>query len=490
MGYIKGVSREQAVLFPVSLDEYIEDNNEVRAVAAFIEYLDLGEMGFVRSDPAETGRPGYDPRVMLGIYIWGHLNGVRSSRRLERECGRNVELMWLSSLLKPDFKTLCRFRQENPEAIGEVLARFRVWCLGAGLFGKELVAVDGSKFLAVNSKGRNMTQGRLARQIEREREEAEKYLKELAQNDEREPEGEAQELTAAELREKIAGIEASMKKREEVLAEMKEKGEKQRSLTDPDARLMKTPKGMKVCYNVQAAVDSKHKLIVDVKVTNEGTDRGLLPEMARLAKESLGAEELTVVADGGYFGFESVRACEDDKVTAYVPVQEAEYGKHRGVYERERFKYDAERDSYICPAGKELKPVSKAVDKTPHFNTELVIYGTKDCSGCPLRTACTTSKYGRRIKRWAHHEVLDRLQERLREHPGILRQRKAIVEHPFGTIKVAMNHERLLLKGIRKVAAEIKLTVLSYNFKRAISILGIEKLIEMLKPQKTRPQTA
>lgn len=485
MSYIKGVEREQGVLFPERLDEYVEENNEVRAIAAFIEYLPFEEMGFVRGEAAETGRPGYDPRMLMGLYIWGHLNGVRSSRKLERESGRNVELMWLTGLLKPDFKTLCRFRQENGEGISEVMARFRVWCEKAELFGKELVAIDGSKFKAVNSHAQNITQGKLEKLIERKRAEAVRYLAEVEEADALE-EGEERTLTGEELRERIAGIGEYLKEQEALLGEMREKGEKQRSLTDPDSRLMKTAKGVQIGYNVQTAVDAKYKLIAVVEVTNAPSDRELLPEMARQAKEVLNVGELTVVADGGYYGGEAIKACEDNGITAYVPVRESTDAERLGVFSQERFGYDEERDVYVCPAGTQLRAVTREVTKS-RYGKEYRIYKTKECQGCPLRAQCTTSKYGRRIKRWVHHEVLDRLRARLQENPEILRRRKALVEHPFGTIKVAMNHERFLMKGLRHVTTEIKLTVLCYNFKRVMSILGTGKMIEMLKtPGKLR----
>ena len=482
MSYINGTARGQSVLFPRTLDEYLDENNAVRAIDAFIEYLPFEELGFMRGEPAETGRPGYDPRVLLGIFIWGHLNGVRSSRRLERECGRNVELMWLSGQLQPDFKTLCRFRQENGAAINRVLVQFRVWCNGAELFGKELVAIDGSKFKAVNSTARNVTQGRLAKLIEREKQAVGQYLAELQEADEREEAAPEPELTATELKQKIATISEYLKQHEELLEEMKESGEKQRSLTDPEARLMKTAKGMDVCYNVQLAVDSKHKLIVGEEVTNEGGDQELLATMAQAAKAELGVTELTVVADGGYFGSEVIKACEDEKITAYVPVPELGNAKRRGLFSRAEFVYDAGRDLYVCPQGAELTVMSRTSRKA-RYRKEFRIYATQQCQGCPLRAQCTTSKYGRRIKRWVHHEVLDRLQARMRAHPEMLQRRKALSEHPFGTIKVAMNHERLLLKGLKHVTTEIKLTVLSYNLKRVISILGVVTLIEKLKLQ-------
>jgi hypothetical protein len=401
---------------------------------------------------------------------------------LEQECGRNVELMWLSGQLQPDFKTLCRFRQENGEAINQVLVRFRVWCNGAELFGKELVAIDGSKFKAVNSTARNVTQGRLAKLIEREKQSVTEYMAELQAADEQET-TEPAKLTAAELKQKIGTIGEYLKQHEELLAEMKESGDKQRSLTDPEARLMKTAKGMDVCYNVQLAVDSKHKLIASVAVTNEVTDQEQLAEMARQAKADLKVEELTVVADGGYFGGEVIKACEDEKITAYVPVPELGNAKRRGLFSREEFAYDASRDVYVCPQGAELTVMSRTSRKAARYRKEFRVYATQQCQGCPLRAQCTTSKYGRRIKRWVHQEVLERLQARMRGHPEMLVLRKALAEHPFGTIKVAMNHDRFLLKGLKHVATEIKLTVLSYNFKRVMSILGVATMIEKLKLQ-------
>jgi transposase len=477
MGYIDTADRKQSLLFPASLDEYVGENNVVRVIAAFIEHLRFEELGFVRAEPAGTGRPGYDPRILLGIFLWGHLNGVRSSRRLERECGRNVELMWLSGLLRPDFKTLCRFRQENGEAISRVLTQFRVWCEGADLLGKELVAIDGSKFKAVNSTRRNITQGKLKQSIEREKRLADRYLEELAEADAQDP-GDEAELNVEELKRKLAELDVSLGEQEKLLDEMEAAGDKQRSLTDPDARLMKTAKGTDVCYNVQTAVDSKHKLIVAVEVTNKGNDLGMLPEMARQAKQDLGVDELTVVADGGYFTLESLKTCEDENITAYIPVREGKDAQRLGLIPREKFKYDEHRDVYICPAGAEMRP-RNLIYEQGHSNKDVRVYKTNACRNCSMLSQCTTSKYGRKIKRWVHQALVDRLKERLRDDPGVMRRRKALVEHPFGTIKVSMNHERLLMKGLKNVSTEIKLTVLSYNFKRVISILGAETMIDM-----------
>jgi hypothetical protein len=265
---------------------------------------------------------------------------------------------------------------------------------------------------------------------------------------------------------------------------MKASCEKQRSLTDPDSRLMKTSKGTNVSYNVQAMVDSKHKLLVDLEVTNEAADQVLLPEMARRAKEELGVEELTVVADGGYFSHEAIKTCEDENITVFVPIREGKDAERKGIFSREKFKYDETRDVYVCPAGHQMRRTGKYVKKDGRFEKEFYIYSTNACGLCPMKAHCTTSKTGRKLKRWAHMEVLDRLKERLQQRPDVIRHRKELVEHPFGIIKIAMNHERLLTKGIANVTTEMKLAALSYNFKRVLSILGIEMMIEMIRSQR------
>lgn len=461
------------ILFPEVIDDYIEDTNTVRAVAAFVEYLNFKELAFVRAEPAETGRPGYDPRMLLGIYIWGHLNGVRSSRRLERECRRNVELMWLTGKLFPDFKTIANFRRHNGAALKQVLIEFRLWCEGEELYGKELAAVDGSKFKAVNSMGRNYTKERLRKLIKREEEKVEQYLKDLAEADEQEDEEEEKKLSAEELKKKIAGIKEHLKKHKQLQQKLADSGESQISLTDPEARLMRMSKGTDVCYNLQTAVDSKHKLIVAVEVTNACADQGQLAQIAKQAKAALGVEELTVVGDGGYFEGHTLKECEEAGITTYVPVEEKDPAN--GIFPRRLFQYDEQSDSYICPAGAELKVIKQSARKRKK-GTDLKVYGTSACHGCALRQQCTTSQRGRKIERWIHQGVIDRQAARNRQQPTILRQRGSLIEHVFGTLKRAMGHTHFLTKGKEKVSTEASLMALSYNFKRVITIMGVERM--------------
>jgi transposase len=475
MGYIKGRARGQHRLFPSTIDEYIDEANPVRAIAAFLGALDFAELGFGRGEPAETGRPGYDPRLLMGLFIWGHMNRVRSSRGLERECGRNLEAIWLMENLGPDFKTIADFRKDNGEPIKQVMVKFRLWCRAEELFGREVVAIDGSKFKAANNSERNFTQKKLAKLIKRERTQVDGYLKAVAEADEQEVD--EPQLSAEQLREKLKGIKEKLAGHEEMLQEMKEREVSQVSLTDAEARLMKTSKGSDVSYNVQMVVDSKHKLIAACEVTNDGNDLGQLANMAQQGKEALGVDKLTVLADGGYFDGDKIKECEDAGITTYLPPPKSNAAQRRGLFAAEQFIYDEARDLFVCPQGEEL--TFRTREKLHH--KEYKIYRTNACGVCPLRAHCTTSQRGRKLRRWVHAAVLERLKERIRGQPDLMKERKKLAEHPFGTIKRAMDQGYFLMKGINKVTTEISLTILSYNLKRVINILGVEKVISSMK---------
>jgi transposase len=475
MGYIKGSARGQEILFPSTIDEYLEEGNPVRAIAGFIEALDFAELGFVRGEAASTGRPGYDPRLLLGLFIWGHLNRVRSSRGLERECRRNLEAIWLMENLRPDFKTIADFRKDNGGPIKQAVMKFRLWCLAEDLFGREVVAIDGSKFKAVNNSERNFTQKKLAKVIARERARVDEYLKAIEAADEQEVD--EPQLSAEGLGEKLKGIKERLAGHEEMLQEMKESDVSQVSLTDAEARLMKTSKGSEVSYNVQTVVDSKHKLIAAYEVTNDGNDLGQLANLAKQGKEALGVDELTVLADGGYFDGETIKECEDAGITTYLPVPKSNAAQRRGLFPAEQFIYDEARDLFVCPQGEEL--TFRTREKL--HRKEYKIYRTNACGACPLRAHCTTSQRGRKLRRWVYAAVLERLKERIRGQPDLMKERKKLAEHPFGTIKRAMDQGYFLMKGINKVTTEISLTILSYNLKRVINLLGVEKVISSMK---------
>ena len=480
MSYIKGRELGQHMLFPSTLDEYIDAANPVRAIAAFVAALDFAGLGFVRARAAATGRPGYDPRQLLGLYIWGHLNRVRTSRKLERESGRNLEAIWLLQGLQPDFKTIADFRKDNGAAIKQVVVRFRLWCISEGLYGQEVVALDGSKFKAQNNSERNFTQKKLAEVIKREQKRVEKYLQELDEADAQEAAAEEAPpaFSAEELQEKLKGLKEKLAGHEKLLQKMKEKGLSQVSLTDSEARLMKSSKGTAVSYNVQTVVDSKHKLIAVYAVTNEGNDLKQLAQMAGQAKAALGVKQLTVLSDGGYFDGERLKECEANGIIPYLPIPESGAAKSRGLFPASKFSYDAEGDVYVCPQGEQLTYRGKEKGSNKKVYR---IYRSAACAACAVRAQCTKAKLGRKLRRWIHEDVLDRLKARNRAHPELLKQRKELAEHPFGTIKLAMDQGYFLLKGIAKVTTEFSLTVLSYNFKRVLNILGVEAMIKSLK---------
>jgi len=351
MSYIEGESREQRVLFPEVLDDYISEENLVRFIDAFVDGLEMEELGFDRTAPKETGRPPYDPRDLLKLYIYGYLNRVRTGRTLERECQRNVELMWLMRKLRPDFKTITDFRKDNRKAFRGVFRQFVLLCKGLGLVGGELVAVDGSKFKAVNSGQRNFSQKKLEERLKKIDEKVERYLDEMDRGDE---EGKDTEISAAELKQKIEKLKERKGRYEELLKELGASGQSQVSLTDPESRAMAlTPRG-EVSYNVQTAVDQKHHLIVEQDVTNEGLDNHQLFTMAQKTKQMLGQDELQVVADMGYYNHEELKRCEEAGITTYVSKPLVSKNTARGLFGKEKFVYEADGDCYRCPAKERL----------------------------------------------------------------------------------------------------------------------------------------
>jgi transposase/macrodomain Ter protein organizer (MatP/YcbG family) len=476
MGFVQGVHREQMVMFPASLDEYVGDDNPVRFIDAFVDSLDLRLLGFKRAVPKETGRPPYHPGILLKLYVYGYLNRIRSSRKLEREAQRNVELIWMLGKLTPDFKTIADFRRDNGQPIRAVYREFTQLCRGLGLYGGELVAIDGNKFKAVNSRDRNFTERKLERLNKRADKKIERYLEELDEADEQEQDSE--KPTAEELQEKIEWL----KRRREVYAQLQEQmdesGESQVSLTDPDARSMwlGRSRGTEVAYNVQISVDAKHKLIVDHEVTNECNDMKQLSTMAIRAKEVLEVESLDVVADKGYFNKTEIKDCVDGDIVPFIPETDSSSSGRAGLYAKKDFRYDAENDCYWCPAGKAL-PYSY---ETTSNGREVRVYVAKGCSKCALKNKCNRNKLSRRIKRWVDEELLEEMARRVRAEPDKVKQRKSIVEHPFGTMKRSMDQGYFLTRRLCNVRTEMSLTMLAYNIKRALTLKGTQDLVAAL----------
>ncbi len=476
MDYIRGVTRNQVILFPETVEDYITEDNPVRFIDAFAAGLDLAELGFTRASPAETGRPAYDPGDLLRLYLYGYLNRVRSSRMLEREAKVNLEVMWLLGKLTPDFKTVADFRRDNLAAIKAVCREFTLLCRKLKLFGGELVAIDGSKFKAVNNRRRNFNEARLSKAIKAMDEKISGYLSSLDQADEADPDPDEPTPRAAELREKIETLQQRKAKYQALKQELKESGAKQVSLTDRDARSMVMHHGStEVGYNVQTAVDEKHQLIVEHEVTNDPTDHAHLAEMAVRAKETLGVEQLEVVADMGYYDGAEVKQCAEAGITTYIPKPLTSVNQKRGLFTKQDFVYDEAKDCYCCPAGEELTYRYESFEQ----NRQIRYYTTSKCRDCPLKARCTTNKRGRRISRWVDEKLLEEMARRVRARPEVMRRRRQqLSEPPFGTIKRAMGHSYFLMRGLNKVGAEMSLTVLSYNIKRVINLIGVKKMIE------------
>jgi transposase len=475
--FIEGEDRQQVALLPECLDDYIGEDNPVRVVDAFVEELDLQTLGFIGTSPAATGRPAYHPAVLLKLYIYGYLNRIQSSRRLEREAQRNVELMWLTGRLAPDFKTIADFRHDNGAGIRNVCKRFVGMCRELKLFTQAIVAIDGSKFKAVNSRDRNVTPAKIdarQRQIEQS---IQRYLDALETADRTQPA--EVEAKTERLQDKIKRLREQMRQLDETKEQLKREPDGQRSTTDPDSRSMNSQaKGSGlVGYNVQAAVDAKHHLIVTHEVINIGSDRAQLSKMAVAARDAMGKDKLQALADRGYFNGTELKACEDAGIATYVPKPMTSGAKAQGRFDKSDFIYIARDDQYQCPAGERAIYRFDTIERN---GLNARVYWTSACPRCPMKDECTTSDY-RRIRRWEHEEVLERVQRRLDRKLDAMTLRRRTVEHVFGTLKHWMGSTHFLTKTLAHVSTEMSLHVLAYNLKRVMRILGIAKTMKAMQ---------
>ena len=493
MEFIRGEGRDQIIFMPECVDDYIGENNAVRVLDAYINSLNLIELGFASAELKDTGRPPYDPQDLLKLYVYGYMNRIRSSRRLEAETKRNLEVIWLLVKLSPDHKTIARFRHDNGTALKNVFRDFVRLCLQLDLYGRELAAIDGSKFKAVNSRGRNFTKQQIEDKITSITGKIDTYLQELERNDTAENAASG-EKTKAEITQIVSDLKGCQERYRGYAKELEQTGDKQKSLTDPDSRLMTTnSKKMDVCYNVQTAVDTQNKLIVDFAVTNHANDKNSITPMATSVKALMGVETIAVVTDAGYESIQDIMAAMNQGVDVHVagtdfdicvPAAEGEQtaitGHHNG-----RCVYIADRNIALCPMGNVLYPKyhtkNSRDEKGVFFNyaacKKCANKCTKDVRGrcqhhVPMAEADFTKEY--------NDQGLTVKQVRIKPDPALVKQRKAIIEHPFGTIKRAMDAGYCLTKGIRNVAGEFSLTFLAYNLKRAINILGCKKLIESM----------
>jgi len=472
-GFIQGDDRHQATLFPEQLDDYIAEDNSVRVIDVFVDDLDLSGLGF-KTHSEKTGRPAYHPTILLKLYVYGYLNRVQSSRRLEREAHRNIELMWLTGRLTPDFKTIADFRKNNGAAIRLVCREFIMLCKKLNLFAEAFVAIDGSKFKAVNNRDRNFTKAKMQRRLQEIDASIERYLGQIASADRQE--AAVATNNTQRLEDKITALKTEMARLKKLEVQMHQAPDQQISLTDPDARSMKTRGNGIVGYNVQTAVDAEHHLIVAHEVTNTGSDRHQLYHMAQQAKEAIGSETLEVVADRGYFTSEEILACDQAKITTYLPKPQTSGSTKKGLFSKRDFIYHAEENEYECPAGERLIWRFETQEK----GLTLHKYWSSHCPNCSIKSQCTTSQY-RRVTRWEHEAVLEAAAARLDREPERMRTRRETVEHPFGTLKCWMGYTHFQTKTLQHVGTEMSLHVLAYNFKRVLSILGVKPLLQAIQ---------
>jgi transposase len=472
MTHVCGQSRYQSTLFPEVLDEVVADDCQVRVIDVFVETLDLAGLEFTKVVAEATGRPPYAPGDLLKLYVYGYLNQMRSSRRLEREACRNVEVLWLINRLTPSFKTIADFRKDHAKAIVDVCRRFIRFCREQGMFGAELLAIDGTKIAAVASRKKVITPKRIAKMNEAIDRKIGEYLAAMDEADRQEP---AEKVAAGDVAAAVAALKAQRAQLQSQAQELARQGLKQLVVGEREAKLMRTPHGHTVAYNAQTVVDAKHKLVVAFELTNDGNDKQQLYPMAVAGKEAVAADQVTVVADTGYSNGEHGERCARENITAIVPRPTTVNPEGKQYFSRDRFAYDAETDSWRCPAGATL--TRRKLSHTQHKKE----YWTDTCEGCPLKSQCTEAAR-RVIVRDFYEDTREAMHQRATGDPTWMKHRREMAEHPFGTMKWLMGHPRFLVRGLKKAKSELALGVLAYNLKRVINILGVPALLQALQP--------
>ena len=477
MGYKRGENRHQISLLPEAVDDYVGPDSVVRFVDEFVESLDMKRLGFTRTTVAETGSPPYSPECLLKLYLYGYLHQHRSSRQLERQARVNIELIWLMEKLTPVYKTIADFRKDNGKSIGGVVSEFRSFCRELGLYGQQLVAIDGSFFKASNGRDKVLSQKQLQQETEKIQRDVEKYLEEMDRLDAEE--SDEVELTAGELEEKIRIMKERLKEKQSQQKSLSDSGEEYRCLSDGDARLLSKGSRNVVGYNVQIAVDDKHHLIASHDVTVDGNDAQQLGRMALQAKDNLEADSMEVVADSGYHARAELKKCADEKITAYVAFRDTSSSKAQGRFGKQDFVYDEDRDCYRCPAGETLKRVGQRKSRTGLL---LHTYRARTCDQCTIRDQCIKPETrNKQLDRWEHEHLVEENATRLKANPAMMSRRKGLAEHPFGTFKRWAGQEHFLTRGMKNVSTEMSLSILAYNLKRALQLKGAETLIRALQ---------
>lgn len=473
-GYIQGEDVDQINIMPICLDDMISQDNPVRAIAAIIVHMDINSMGFDHSEIKLTGRKPYSPVDMFKLYAYSYYNGIRSSRKIEQESHRNIELMWLMANLTPDFKTIADFRKNNSESIQKAFYRFGAICGELGLVGKEMVAIDGSKFRANNARGSWFNKKKILKQLEYYHSSAEKYMSLLETCDREESEQGNTSAPPKTIKEKLSFIQSKIEKLEEIERLVQEKGEL--STTDPDSRFMKMNNGgCGTCHNVQIAVDSKEHIVVAIDVTSEAGDKEQLSHMSELTKKKLGTNKLTVLADKGYYTASEFKKCMENDIVPIVSKAKNEKSAPNKEYSKSKFTYLSEQDAYVCPQGNLiLNKIRRPSSKTPGMRYS----NPKACKNCPVKESCTTNKY-RCIFDQPYQRYADEVDKVTKDNMQLYKKRQELVEHPFGSVKRAFGFTHFLTIGTENVRTESVLHFLAYNLKRVINIVGVQKLAEV-----------
>lgn len=483
--YKQGLNRNQQLLFPPSIDDYVDEDNSVRAIDSYVELLNLTKLQFsnTRKSNRTDGQKAYSPKLLLKIYIYGYLNKIRSSRALEKECKRNLELIWLTQNLVPSYHTIADFRKDNPKALKQVFKEFVLLCKNIDLVGDGLKAVDGAFLRANASKNGLIMKTTLEKDLTKIEQEIERYLQSLEYSDKEKQPSDIINKLPKDLR-KLKYQQEEISKNIELLQMM---GKTQHNKTDPDATLMKKPAHNLMAYNSQIVVDEKYKFIVATAVSSKGNDVAQLHKMSQETKKNLEVDKLDIVADTGYYSVKELKKCNDDNINAIVPeANKSKAQEDKGKYTRDKFIYDVQNDFYTCPHKQQLKKRAVAQIKSDKVN---FIYAGASavCKACPLKDKCIPPQTSyKQIYRWEHEHIAEAHHKKMNteESKTIVKQRGSIVEHPFGTIKRKLGWDHFLVRGKEKVSGENALIMFSYNFKRLLNLIGIalfQKLLIAMK---------
>ena len=470
-----GNDRNQLGLQPMCLDELIPENCEVRALDAIVENMGIPTLGFIHAETKETGRKPYDPVDLFKLYAYSYFNGIRSSRKIERECHRNMEVMWLVNGLRPDFKTIADFRKDNKKAIKQAFRKFSMICDELGLVGKEMVAIDGSKFRASNSRLAYHSEKKIQKKIEHYNNLAEQYMTLLDSCDQLEKDDQTATPDRAEIQSKISSINRRLAELDELKEHVQEHGTVYS--TDPDARMMQmNNKGCDICHNVQIAVDEKAHIVVAVDVTSEPVDKEQLHSMSLQAKEELAVDTITVIADKGYYSALQFAKCKEDNIVPIVSRADHSHMAATKGFSKQHFKYDETADGYICPEGHLLTPFETRKEN-PKYAGIRRYRNFAACAQCKSRSKCSAGADGRTIQDRQFQRIADEVDRRREAHPEMYQQRKEMAEHPFGTVKRSWGYSYFLTRRTASVRVESLLHFLTYNIKRAIHIVGVQELV-------------